>query len=191
MDGAEKTAMRDLAIRGGPFTAEERAALLDYCEEDVDATSRLLPRMLPKIDLPRALLRGRYGWACAAMEHAGVPIDVGTYNHLKARWPTIQARLVEEVDQRYGVYEQTTFKRDRFAAWLTARGIPWPMLESGQLDLSDDAFRSQAKAHPCVAELRVQTAATAPAFPPSAPSRGGTSRVMRSSFSAHRAGCAV
>jgi DNA polymerase-1 len=26
MDGTEKTAMRDLAIRGGPFTAEERQA---------------------------------------------------------------------------------------------------------------------------------------------------------------------
>ncbi len=154
MAGAEKEEMRALAIRGGPFTAAEREALLDYCEEDVDATSRLLPLMLPKIDLPRALLRGRYGWAAAAMEHAGIPIDVGTYNHLKSRWPAIQAQLVAEVDRRYGVYEQTTFKRDRFAAWLTSRGIPWPMLESGQLDLSDDAFRSQAKAYPCVAELR-------------------------------------
>jgi len=34
------------------------------------------------------------------------------------------------------------------------RGIPWPMLESGQLDLSDDTFRQQAKSHPTVAELR-------------------------------------
>jgi len=37
MDGVEKTAMRDLAIRGGPFTADERQALLDYCAEDVYA----------------------------------------------------------------------------------------------------------------------------------------------------------
>ena len=32
--------------------------------------------MLPRIDLPRALLRGRYMAAAAAMEWNGVPIDV-------------------------------------------------------------------------------------------------------------------
>ena len=47
--------MRELAMRGGPFTADERAALLDYCETDVEALARLFPKMLPHIDLaPRA-----------------------------------------------------------------------------------------------------------------------------------------
>ena len=31
IDAAEKSDMRDLAIRGGPFTPAERDALLDYC----------------------------------------------------------------------------------------------------------------------------------------------------------------
>src|SRR5205823_12031664 len=35
MDAAEKTAMRELALRGGPWTEEEKAALLAYCEQDV------------------------------------------------------------------------------------------------------------------------------------------------------------
>ena len=52
--------------------------ILDYCESDVDALARLLPAMLPRIDLPRALLRGRYMAAAAAMEYAGMPIDVPT-----------------------------------------------------------------------------------------------------------------
>ncbi len=34
---AEKSDMRDLAIRGGPFTPAEREALLDYCQSDVDS----------------------------------------------------------------------------------------------------------------------------------------------------------
>jgi len=159
MDGAEKESMRALAIRGGPFTDSERVALLDYCAEDVAALARLLPAMLPRIDLGRALLRGRYAWAVAAMEHRGTPIDVPTFEHLRTRWKHVQAELVAEVDSRYGVFEGTTFKRDRFARWLVARGIPWPTLESGQLDLSDDCFRSQAKAHPAVAELRELRAA--------------------------------
>ena len=159
MDGAEKQSMRDLAIRGGPFTDDERQALLDYCAEDVHALERLLPRMLPRIDVPRALLRGRYGWASASMEHRGIPIDVPMFKHLKNRWGHIQTALVEEVDARYGVFDGTTFKREKFADWLIASGIPWPRLESGQLDLKDDTFRSMAKAHPAIAELRELRAA--------------------------------
>ena len=159
MDGAEKQTMRDLAIRGGPFTDDERQALLDYCAEDVHALERLLPRMLPRIDVPRALLRGRYGWASASMEHRGIPIDVPMFKHLKNRWGHIQTALVEEVDARYGVFDGTTFKREKFADWLIASGIPWPRLESGQLDLKDDTFRSMAKAHPAIAELRELRAA--------------------------------
>jgi DNA polymerase-1 len=159
MAGAEKESMRQLAIRGGPFTDSERVALLDYCAEDVVALARLLPAMLPRIDLPRALLRGRYAWAAAAMEHRGIPIDVPTFEHLGSRWRDVQTQLVAEVDSRYGVFDGTVFKRDQFARWLIARGIPWPTLESGQLDLSDDCFRSQAKAHPSVAELRELRAA--------------------------------
>ena len=58
----EKDDMRALVLRGPPWTEDERAAILDYCEGDVEALERLLPAMLPKIDLPRALLaRALYG----------------------------------------------------------------------------------------------------------------------------------
>jgi DNA polymerase-1 len=154
MAGAEKDAMRELAIRGGPYTPSERAALLDYCQEDVTALIQLLPRMAPAIDLPRALLRGRYAWSVADMEHRGVPIDVPTLELLKSRWGSVQQQLVAEVDQSYRVFEGRTFKQDRFAQYLIRQNIPWPTLESGRLDLSDDTFRSQAKAHPEVSELR-------------------------------------
>ncbi len=65
-------------MRGGPYTTEERRALLDYCALDAAALVKLLPAMAPKIDLPRALLRGRSMAALARMEWAGVPIDVST-----------------------------------------------------------------------------------------------------------------
>jgi len=159
MDAAEKASMRALAIRGGPFTADERLALLDYCAEDVHPLLQLLQRMLPRIDLPRALLRGRYGWAAASMEHRGIPIDVPMFEHLRARWQDIQEALVVEVDARYGVFEGTTFKREKFTDWLIGRKIPWPRLESGQLDFKDKTFRAMAKAYPVVAELRELRAA--------------------------------
>jgi hypothetical protein len=76
MGAAEKEDMRALILRGGPWNDEEREAILDYCESDVEALKRLLPAMAPQIDLPRALLRGRYMAAAAAIEHAGTPIDI-------------------------------------------------------------------------------------------------------------------
>jgi DNA polymerase I len=63
----------------------EPDVILDYCEADVDALARLLSAMLPRIDLPRALLRGRY-MAAALMEHYGVPIDVGMLARLRHEW---------------------------------------------------------------------------------------------------------
>lgn len=154
MGSAEKEEMRALFLRGGPWAPEEIAAGLDYCEGDVDALDRLLPAMLPQIDLPRALLRGRYMAAVAAMEHNGVPIDVEMLNLFRRRWSDIQERLIAEIDANYGVFDGRTFKYDRFATWLAANNIPWPQLESGRLDLTDDTFREMARSYPLVAPLR-------------------------------------
>jgi hypothetical protein len=101
---AEKESMRQLAMRGGPYTASEQTALLDYCQTDVDALARLLPAMLPKIDLPRALLRGRYMAAVARMEWNGVPIDTETLAQLRNNWGPLKNRLIAAVNQDYGVF---------------------------------------------------------------------------------------
>ncbi len=154
MDTAEKDDMRALAIRGGPYTADERAALLDYCATDVYALARLLPAMLPRIDLPRALLRGRYMKAAAAMEHNGVPIDTAALAQLRDRWGSIQERLIQRIDADYGVFEGRTFKLDRWAQYLAAHNIAWPRLPSGQLAMDDDCFREMARAHPAIAPIR-------------------------------------
>jgi DNA polymerase family A len=150
----EKEEMRALALRGGPWSGLEREALLDYCATDVDALARLLPAMLPRIDLPRALLRGRYMAAAAAMEYAGVPIDVPTLELLRENWAAIQDDLILAIDRDFGVFEGRTFKADRWARYLAANGIPWPLLESGRLNLADDVFRQQAKAYPATAPMR-------------------------------------
>jgi hypothetical protein len=107
LTAAEKESMRDLAIRGGPYTAQEQLDLLDYCQADVDALARLLPVMLPEIDLPRALLRGRYMVPAARMEWSGVPIDAELLARLRGQWERIKNQLVAKVDADYGVYVPT------------------------------------------------------------------------------------
>jgi len=177
--------MRKLVLRGGPWSDAERIAILDYCETDVEALARLLPAMLPKIDLPRALLRGRYMAAAARMERNGVPIDIGTLWRLKRYWQDIQDQLIADIDAHYGVYDGRTFKADRFAEWLIQNDIPWPRLESGRLDLGDDAFREAARAYPEIAPLReLRAALSEMRLADLAVGRDGRNRTMLSAFRA-------
>ena len=159
MDASEKSAMRDLALRGGPWSEDEREALLEYCETDVVALAQLLPKMLPAIldrefGLGHALLRGRYMAATARMEHAGVPIDMATLSRVQRGWTAVQDELIAAVDRDYGVYDGRTFKSARFKVWLAQNAIPWPCLTSGALDLSKEAFRERERAHPQIGPLR-------------------------------------
>lgn len=154
IDVAEKETMRDLALRGGDYTDEEKIALLDYCETDVDALVRLLPVMLPKIDLPRALLCGNYMKALARMEFNGIPIDLEMLTTFRENWDKLQDRLITEVDKHYGVYEGRTFKTSKFQNWLIANNISWIHLPSGALDLSDDTFKAMSNTYPEVSLLR-------------------------------------
>jgi hypothetical protein len=151
---SEKKEMQE-AIGGGTWEGRfEPETILDYCQADVDALVRLLSAMLPRFDVPRALLRGRYMAAAAIMEYTGVPIDLEMLSRLRLGWTTIQDQLIAAIDRDYGVYDGRTFKLDRFARWLSAEGIPWPRLESGQLDLSKGTFRQMARAYPRVSPLR-------------------------------------
>lgn len=146
IDAAEKDSMRDLILTGGPWQPDEQLAILDYCQSDVDALARLVPAMAPRIDLPRALLRGRFMTAAARMERVGVPVDTETLDRLKARWHAIQDALIADVDSRYGVFDGRTFKAQRWAFWLEQNGIV--------LDLSEDTFREMSRLYPAVSPMR-------------------------------------
>jgi DNA polymerase I len=154
LGATEKADMRELIMGGGPWSDNQCTAILDYCESDVQALERLLPAMVPMLDLPRALLRGRYMGAAAAMEHNGVPIDAEALARLRTNWTAIQDDLIAAIDRNYGVFDGRTFKRDRFAAYLIGQNISWPRLETGELDLADDTFREMARSYPQIAPLR-------------------------------------
>ncbi|MCA9213791.1 MAG: hypothetical protein KDB27_12040, partial [Planctomycetales bacterium] len=154
IDCTEKQDMRQLAMRGGPYSADEMSSLLSYCESDVDALDRLLPSMVDRIDFPRALLRGRYMVAVSRMEHTGIPIDAETLSMFRREWEAIKSRLVESVDESFGVFDGTTFKQDRFAKYLIQNQIPWPVTPSGRLATDDDTFRQQSRLYPQIAPLR-------------------------------------
>jgi DNA polymerase-1 len=154
IDAVEKQSMQGLAARGAPFAPEERAALLDYCQEDVMALVRLLAVMLPRIDLPHAINRGRYMKACARIEDAGIPIDTELLAAFQASWEQIKSGLIANVDRDFGVYEGQTFKTAKFEKYLAQNGIPWVYLKSGALALDDDTFEDMVDIYRQLGPLR-------------------------------------
>jgi len=165
----EKESMRQLAIRGAPFTEQEEQALLDYCEADVSALTRLLPAMMPNLDLPRALLRGRYMAAVARMEKTGVSIDTGTLTVLRENWTRIKNRLIAEIDTGYGVYVPVGRQLDptsKFGAVILEEAENWNVDPHTLAEAVDDVW----------AEERHSTAETTAAIQAARHRTGLTSR---------------
>lgn len=150
---AEKKEMQELALRGGEYTNDEKAALIDYCETDVVALKLLLPKLLPTIRIEHALLRGAYMAAAAQMEWNGIPIDIELLDRLDRHWEAIQQKLIDELGSKYGIFEGRTFKKDLFVSFLIRNNIPWFVTENGDVDLSEDAFRAMSTVHPAILEI--------------------------------------
>lgn len=103
--GAEaKNEMRELAIRGAPFTYEELVALIDYCEADVMACRRLFWAMLKRghIDLLRAPIRGAFMARLARVEWNGIPIDPNMRTLIEEHFPAIAPDLMDDANRHYG-----------------------------------------------------------------------------------------
>ena len=148
MAPTEKESMRDLALREGDYTDTEKVALLDYCQGDVESLVRLYSKMIPKINIPTALMRGRYMAACADVERNGIPIDHELHGRLMEHWDEIKSELIQEVDQSYGVFDESTFKTSLFKDYLEKRFIRWPLLDSGALKMDEETFKFMSQRHP-------------------------------------------
>lgn len=154
IETCEKEEMRELAIRGGPWSEEEEKALINYCESDVVALEKLIIKFQFKINLQHALLRGEYTKAAAKIEKNGIPIDCDSLSQLNKNWEPIKDQLIQNIDSEYNCFVGRVFKRDLWEAWLNKNQIPWPRHPSGILMLDDETFSERAKAFPKIEKMR-------------------------------------
>jgi DNA polymerase-1 len=160
IDTAHKKDMRDRILQRPPFSNQERADILDYCQSDVDALARLVPYIIPTIrSLPHAMFRAQFAWVTAQQERRGIPIDP-VLAHLKERWSDIQRELVLELDRQYGCYEFDADGKPHWVKRLFAeyvrrqRMTSWPTYPDGSLDERDQTFREMEGLYPQVKTLR-------------------------------------
>jgi hypothetical protein len=118
---AAKPEMRDLAMQDRPneaYSADERAALLDYCAEDVHALEQILPVMLLGMRLDEAVWRGRFSCALATIERNGVSLDAELTAWISGNRDRIRRRAIADLDQ-WGFYR---CQRARLEASRRERG---------------------------------------------------------------------
>ena len=155
---AQKDVMRQLIASGGPWSADQETAILDYCQEDVDALEPLFAAMLAHEPwtfelLGQALMRGRYTAAVGVMQFNGIPIDLQIYRRLQKNLPAVKSRLIAHVDAAFGVYEAGSFREALFEEYLATHGIAWPRLATGRLKLDRDTFSAMSNRHPRIRPL--------------------------------------
>jgi hypothetical protein len=142
IEAEEKKVMRDLVLRGGPWTGEEQQQIMQYCASDVDSLQQLLAALLPHISLPHALYRGRYVKAVAHIEHRGIPLDCELRQQLADQWEAIQLSLVEAVNPLIGfAYEGVHFNESRFATWVAEHYPHWPLTPKKRTSVLDEETR--------------------------------------------------
>jgi DNA polymerase I len=164
-----KKAMQDLAVRGGPYTEQEWADLLDYNESDVvilpalmecimlHVRSRQLLPGKPRRGAGQAMLRGRYANHVGRMQYNGTPIDTETWEKIRCGREAVIEHVIERGDHQYGVFRGTTFSEGQFREYITDQGLidDWPRTEKrGVLKVDKDVLKEQARAHPQLNDLR-------------------------------------
>jgi hypothetical protein len=141
IEASAKEEWRDLILTGGPFDSKQRDGILAYCWTDIEATRELLAAMLKVMprDLDRALFRGRYTIPATLSMCTGIPVDSEFWQRILHYREDIQREIVADCP----VYEETTFKLDRFAEFLDKRGLLdlWPRTDSDRLSVEDRAFQ--------------------------------------------------
>jgi hypothetical protein len=158
MDAIQKDTMRDRIMAGGEFSVEDRQAVLDYCESDVDATERLFPHLIDdRQNLNPALWRGEYMKTVARMEWNGVPVDLPLYERMAKHWPELQAGVIDKVNETIPVYENRVFRHELLEKWLQTQGLldEWPRTPADHLAIDEDTLREKAELYPVVEPLRL------------------------------------
>ena len=154
------------AIGGGRWREYGREAVLQYCEEDVRASTELLRRQLTgygrrsPVNPELVMHWSKYSAKTVARIQArGMPIDMPLWNLVQENKLAVIGALIRRFDPSHGgenpIYSpEGEWSNDRFARWLGFAGIvEWPRLDSGALELTGDAFRMMYGAHPAIEGL--------------------------------------
>lgn len=106
LDSDDKDDMRDLILTGGPYTEEDKRAILDYCFSDVENLDLAWNNFTTKLKLngirkDEMLTRGKTSAITAIIEANGYPLDVEAVKNFQANLPHAKATLCEDINSQF------------------------------------------------------------------------------------------
>jgi len=141
-------------IGEGNWRKYRKALVIDYCEEDVHMSVKLLRRILlgntqfPAADVVRVLHWSNYSTKTTALiQVRGIPWDLSLWNLVQENKAAVIRELIRQFDPSQGdddpIYTPDgEWSYARFERWLLRNGITvWPRKDSGKLEIDSDAFR--------------------------------------------------
>jgi DNA polymerase-1 len=163
IDAGEKDEMRDLILSKQTYTPDECRRIRDYNRSDGIATSALLLAVADRIDMPRALHRGRYQRVVAPIETVGIPVDTTAVAELLDNRTALKLDYIE----RYNMgefFDGTRFVEERLTDLILRSGweTHWPLTPTGKFETGDETLSRMAARHPeltPIARLRSQLGA--------------------------------
>lgn len=149
MSCEHKGEMRSLAMQD-EVPPDKQEELMDYCLDDVKTSLAIWEALGPKVDVPEAVMRGRYLKALTRVECRGVPADVDLVERLQASSEEIKDAIWAHVRESYpgAVNDAGSFVNAGWLNWCCNAGIPWPLLPLGQPRLDADTFKEMGDRYP-------------------------------------------
>jgi DNA polymerase I-like protein with 3'-5' exonuclease and polymerase domains len=153
---------RDIAIRGAPFTEEEKTGLIRYCRSDVDCTVRVLLKLWDETELAdrrtfnQALIFGRFLTAAARCYVTAIPLDMPAIKRLLRYAQAVRLGLIEARSDTFPIYRPDgSFSHKMFAKFVHDQvWLPrWPRTPTGQLSTSEETFEAMGEKWPLAGEL--------------------------------------
>jgi DNA polymerase I len=169
----DKKAMRDVILRGHPYSAEERDKILRYCADDVIDTALVAKALMPRISsLPQAIFRSHFMRPAAKIHRAGIPTDFTLYDRFLAHRDELKADMVSQlVGTPMNIYDGVTLKYHKLDALVHSLGLEndWPRPKRKRSKKRGEcthvhkkrAFSTEADAFEAMAVLRPELATLA------------------------------
>jgi DNA polymerase-1 len=158
IDKDHKDRMRQIAMGGGPAVAENKDALLRYCEDDTLVMVPLFHAMLPRLSFPHALIRGEYSRDTARIECHGLPINVEAYHHILTYREPLRKMVAEKINEELGpLFEGDSLRQQQMSAFITALGAAhfWPRTPTGKFKTDlEETLKIMSRRYPQVERLR-------------------------------------
>jgi hypothetical protein len=152
IEAQAKEKWREVVLRGGPWSADEREGTLDYCWSDIDALEKLV-QVMPIRTFGHSLIHGSYMRADAWMRHRGIPVDP-LCNDLAAHWGELRHGLIDDLNLRYPFFDGGSLRHKLLEQWVVAHGIHfWPFTPTGMPKTDAETLRRMAQRCPEVAEF--------------------------------------